>query len=294
MNTELEKPSSPKISIPLEQFYCYGSNLINKSSEMNVKRDELIKNRYWLKFPAFWRTSDQNQRVIGIRSLWNSEENRLLEFRVVLRFDEEGEEEEVEHLLEFNFKYHLLRDGRRPIVHTLNDAMKEHLRREIAKQNMSKYFDEDDIFFHFVVYQDETKNKDQNKYILTCECPRNKLYKFENMNDDTVNVFNSFYEGQPVRNLSFHTYNEFPDVWDREYIMMTSSIATNTINNEIGFTGVRYQPIKYYKLESNQINFYVDLWISHYINLPCVLPMDGKDGFTIECILLDNDNQLYT
>ena len=290
MNTQLEKPSS-KINIPLEQFYSYGRNLINKSSEINIQRDKLIKNRYWIKFPAFWRTSDQNQRVVGIRSLWNSEENRLLEFRVILRFDdEEGEE----HLLEFNFRYYLYWTGRNPITLRLNEAMKEHLRREIAKQNMGEYFDEDDLFFNFIVYQGNTK-KNTNKYILTCECPTNKLFRFENMNDDTVNVFNSFDdEGNPVRETSYHTYEEFPDVWDREYIMATSSIATNTINNQIGFTGVRYQPIKYYKLESNQINFYVDLWISHYINVPCVLPRDGKDGFTIECIFLDNDKQLYT
>ena len=291
MNTELEKPSSLKMNIPLEQFYCYGRNLINNSSEINIKRDQLIKNRYWIKFPAFWRTAEQKERVIGIRSLWNSEENRLLEFHVVLRFDDEKGEE---HLLESNFRFHLPIAGRNSLMYPLNDAMKEHLRREIARQNMSEYFDENDIFFHFIVYR-EPNNKNKNKYILTCECPKNKLYKFTNMNDDTVNVFNSFdEEGQPIRDLSFHTYNEFPDVWDREYIMMTSSIATNTINNQIGFTGVRYQPIKYYKLESNQINFYVDLWISHYINIPCVLPKDGKDGFTIECILLDNDKQLYT
>ena len=290
MNTELEKPSS-KINIPLEQFYCYGRNLINKSSEINIQRDKLIKNRYWIKFPAFWRTSDQNQRVVGIRSLWNSEENRLLEFRVILRFDdEEGEE----HSLEFNFRYHLLRAWRNPITHTLNDAMKERLRKEIAKQNMSEYFDEDDLFFNFIVHQGNDK-KNKNKYILTCECPTNKLFKFENMNDDTVNVFNSFDdEGNPVRETTFQNYVEFPDVWTREFFMITSSIATNTINNEIGFTGERFHPIKYFKLESNQIHFYVDLWISHYINIPCVLPMDGKDGFTIECILLDNDNQLYT
>ena len=291
MNTELARPSPSKTKPPLEQFYCYGSYLENKSSEINIKRDSLIKNRYWIKFPAFWRTAAQKERVIGIRSIWNSEENRLLKFHVVLRFDDA---ESKEHLLEFNFRYHLYKSGRNSITHTMNDAMNEHLRREINKQNMSEYFDENDIFFHFIIYEEEN-NKNKNEYILTCECPKNKLFKFENMNDDTVNVFNSFdEEGQPIKDLPYDTYYEFYDVWDREFIMATSSIATNTINNQIGFTGVRYHPIKYYDLESNQIHFYVDLWISHYINIPCVLPRDGKDGFTIECVLLDNDNQLYT
>ena len=291
MNTELARPSD-KINVPLEFFYTYGNNLLHSTDEFNIKRDELIKNRYWIKFPAFWRTSEQKERVIGIRSLWNSEENRLLKFHVVLRF---SDEESKEHLLEFDFRYHLLRTWRNPITHTLNDAMKEHLRKEINKQNMSEYFDEDDLFFHFVIYQESSDKKEKNEYILTCECPKNKLFKFTDMNDDTVNVFNCFdEEDQPIRDLPYNTYYEFYDVWTREFFMATSSIATNTINNEIGFTGERFHPIKYYKLESNQIHFYVELWLSHYHNIPCNLPRDGKDGFTIEIILLDNSNQLYT
>ena len=290
MNTELSRHSN-KINVPFEFFYTYGNNLLHSTDEFNIKRDEIIKNRYWIQFPAFWRTAEQKERVIGIRSMWNSEQNRLLKFHVALLcHDEENEE----HVLEFDFRYHLQIAGRNSLIYPLNDAMKEHLRREIARQNMSEYFDENDIFFNFSFYQANVK-KEKNVYILTCESPITKFFKFTDMNDDAVNVFNSFdEEDQPIRDLPYGTFHLFIDVWDREYIMITSSIATNTINNEIGFTGVRYNPIKYFKLESNQINFYVDLWLSHYINVPCTLPRDGKDGFTMEIILLNNDNQLYT
>ena len=331
MNTELSRPSN-KINIPLEFFYTYGRYLndlyfeegqftsrkkkdislkqlfsrktttksdeeeeeeeektekLPHRNEAYISRDKNINNRYWIKVPSIWRTSEQKERIIGIRSLWNAENNRQLRFSVHLETisEETGELE----TLDFPFIYDLLVESRNPLPISMNNEMRLVLGNAIAEQEKEMFFNVYDVTFNQLI-------EDDNKYRLTVSTTSDtKYFQFSMMNDDAVNVFNHFDdEGKPIRETKLGSYYEFVDVWDREFVMVTSSIATNTLKNQIGFTGVRYQPIKYFKLQSNQTSFWVDLWLSHYMKVQCNLPRDGKDGFTMEVILLDNDNQLYT
>ena len=331
MNTELSRPSN-KINIPLEFFYTYGRYLndlyfeegqftsrkkkdislkqlfsrktttksdeeeeeeeektekLPHRNEAYISRDKNINNRYWIKVPSIWRTSEQKERIIGIRSLWNAENNRQLRFSVHLETisEETGELE----TLDFPFIYDLLVESRNPLPISMNNEMRLVLGNAIAEQEKEMFFNVYDVTFNQLI-------EDDNKYRLTVSTTSDtKYFQFSMMNDDAVNVFNHFDdEGKPIRETKLGPYYEFVDVWDREFVMVTSSIATNTLKNQIGFTGVRYQPIKYFKLQSNQTSFWVDLWLSHYMKVQCNLPRDGKDGFTMEVILLDNDNQLYT
>ena len=256
-------------------------------NEAYISRDKNINNRYWLKVPSMWRTSEQKERIIGIRSLWNAENNRQLMFAVHLETIN-GETGELE-ILDFTFVFDLLVESRNPLPISLNNEMRSLLANVINEQGKGHVFNVYDITFNQLIEAD-------NKYRLTVSTTSDtKYFQFYYMNDDTVNVFNHFdKDGNPVRETELASSYEFYDVWDREFVMVTSSIATNTTKNQIGFTGVRYQPIKYFRLQSNQTTFWVDLWLSHYMKVPCNLPRDGKDGFTMEVILLDNDNQLYT
>ena len=265
MNTELLKPSN-KINVPLEFFYTYGSYLndlyfeegqftsrkkkdislkqlfsrktakseeeeeeeeektekLPHRNEAYISRDKNINNRYWIKVPSMWRTSEQKERIIGIRSLWNSENNRQLRFCVHLETisEETGELE----TLDFHFVYDLYVESRNPLPISMNNEMRKVLGNAIAEQEKEMFFNVYDITFNQLI-------EDDNKYRLTISTTSDtKYFQFSMMNDDAVNVFNHFDdEGNPVRETKLGPYYEFVDIWDREFVMVTSSIATNTL-----------------------------------------------------------------
>ena len=299
MNTSLSYPVKHSLNVPIEQFYTYGVNLnqyksIDKEDEYRnaeyITRDIVIVNRYWLKFPPAWRTSEQKERIIGIRSIWLSEAVRTLRFNIVF----EGQSPIV-------FE-HILYCERMPFSFILTNAFKAALGSDKLRVK-TKIIDNQ---YCIVVYtKDGSKfqftdmNKDAVNVFNSFDEQGNSITETE-MNDDTVAVFNSYItdeEGvlRPVKETELRKEWIFYDVWDREYFMVSSTIATNTNKNLIGFCGVRYMPIKYFKLSSNQTHFWVDLWTSHYMKCPVNLPRDGKDGFTLEVLFIhDNTDELYT
>ena len=276
MNVSLSHPSN-SINVPLEQFYTYGTNLNEytyKESDKEgtyrnaefITRDPIIKNRYWLKFPPSWRTAEQKERIVGVRSIWLSEAVRTLRFNIIL----EGKDPIL-------FEY-ILYCERMPFSFILTNAFQHALGSDILR------------------VKTEIIN---NTYCIKLYTKDGSNFQLTEMNDDTVAVFNSYItdeEGvlRPVKETELRKEWIFYDVWDREYFMAISSIATNSNKNQIGFAGVRYMPIKYFKINSNQTHFWVDLLTSHYMLCPVNLPRDGKDGFTLEMIFLHDGSELYT
>ena len=263
MNTSLSYPVKHSLNVPIEQFYVYGVNNTQADTHDTeyIIRDKNIPNRYWLKFPPTWRTSEQKERVIGIRSLWM---NRAYQRFIGIWIDYKSGEET--NSIGFNLRY--------------DEDLVDRLNEEMSKV---------DSRIHFVVSTHD-KQFDVIVYSYSIEFQLT-LYNYE-----TVNVFNSFDEkGEPVSQTPMSNSYRFTNVWNRHFVMFTSSIASNNSKNEIGFSEVRYNPVKYFKVNSNESEFWVDLWMGSSILIPVVLPRDEKDGFNMEVIFLhDNSDELYT
>lgn len=51
----------------------------------DAKRDPVVFNRYWFDLPGEWSTAANNERIIGIRSIWLLRCKRKLEYRISIR-----------------------------------------------------------------------------------------------------------------------------------------------------------------------------------------------------------------
>ena len=264
MNTTLSQPVRHSVNVPIEQFYVYGVNNIEPDT-LNTEcivRDDNIPNRYWLKFPPTWRTSEQKERIIGFRSLWmNRAYQRFIGFWI--EYEDSSEETKF---VGFNLKD--------------TDDFIERLNKEMSDVDSRLQF---------------TVSILNNQLGIIIYSLQNLQFKLTLYNDDTINVFNSFdAEGNPVEVTSMDIFHKFNNVWDRDFVMFTSSIATNTSKNEVGFSEARYMPVKYFKVNSNETEFWIDLWIAKSLLIPAVLPRDGRDGFNLEVIFLHDNDELYT
>ena len=78
----------------------------------------------------------------------------------------------------------------------------------------------------------------------------------------------------------------FPCVWDRNTILLKSNIAVNSFENYIGYTDNTYDPIKYFKLSSNDTYFWIEMYNGNDHITPAIIPLDGQDSFLLEIVLL--------
>ena len=276
MNTTLSNATNQS-NVPLEQFYVWGENCVNTQNinNVNMRRDPNIDNRFWLKFPETWRTSEQKERIVGVRNIWLNEANRIVLFGLLI-FKKDSETPFSGYMVYFNVTTDTSLDTQ------FNDYFDSHninirCYSEIGNLNTPNYT------LAFYYYPVDTVSRTYEIQIVE-------------MTPETSYVLNHLdKDGRPLSSTSRANRLFFTNVWNRKSVMVTSSIATNTYKNEIGFSGTRYMPIKYFKINSNQTEFWIDLWIGHYMLAPAILPKDNKDGISLELIFLhDTDDSLYT
>jgi hypothetical protein len=87
---------------------------------------------------------------------------------------------------------------------------------------------------------------------------------------------------------------EFYDVWDRRSCEIKSSIANGVQNNYLGHTNVRYDPVKYFRINNNETGFTVELSSANDSIFPVVLPFDDRESINLEFVILQNATELYT
>ena len=185
MNTTLSYPVKHSVNVPIERFYMYGVDNIkpNTNDTECIVRDKNIPNRYWLKFPPAWRTSEQKERIIGIRSLWTNETyRRLITFNIKYNSDENDRKYECE----LNFYDHFI-DKLNETMRITDDRM--HFTGEVSN-------DHNQFILHLSIKSDN----DNLKFQLT------------DMSDDAVSVFNSFIKDEegvlrPVKETEMRLYN---------------------------------------------------------------------------------------
>jgi hypothetical protein len=127
--------------------------------------------------------------------------------------------------------------------------------------------------------------------------PTNMTFMISNLNMDAKAMFHTedfvsdpdYY--QPDHNV---TRIDFYDVWDYHPCMIKTDLANGVQHNYLGYSHVRYDPVKYYRINNSDNMFSIELFNGHYSNIPSILPFDDKETITIEYTILQNATQLYT
>lgn len=109
------------------------------------------------------------------------------------------------------------------------------------------------------------------------------------MNEDARAVF--IYYGD-FSDLKTNSQLMFYDVWDRHDSMITSSLCSLNTCQYLGFSDEAFKPFKYFKLNNNTNEFWVEFWNSRNRDCPNILPSDKKDGLIIEVALLESGKEM--
>jgi hypothetical protein len=228
-------------------------------------------------------------KVIGFRSLWIARAKRHVSFTFNINIPSEANPHS--HQVSVWFDYD---DGLLKLYDKLNIDLKEdnniisvdwtELRRHkndniYEGKNYAAYNEEKDLSI------DITKDIHFGiRFSLWKEgAPLGTTFTITDMNDDAKAFFNAldYNNNQPT------PYNilEFYDIWDRRSCLLKSNLVNSTMNNYLGYSMVRYNPLRYYKITNNDEKFYIDLYNGHNHDVITSLSEDDRDHISIEIVV---------
>ena len=112
--------------------------------------------------------------------------------------------------------------------------------------------------------------------------------------EDFNEVFNVGYESFQ-NNIDyitrFHRNLEFKHLWDRHSCKVYSSIAGQSMHFFLGNSQVNFHPIKYFKLNSRDDKFWIELYNADNPTIP--VRLTPHEGYVMELQFMQNDKLLY-
>ena len=297
----------------------------------DAKQDLTKMNRFYFNFPAEWCTSNKGESVIGVRSMWLLARRRKLEVTIkIAKIDKKTYESKLHgnvndqtvpvmnwkslegygHCIQFKVIDWVSVDGDlRGFFDAVNDAFRSVLLKDDTLTIWTQ--DDDDIAsrdiqtdgyydskgFHEIIYAE--KNKNNNTFIdidktERYEEPYMVFFRLIDYNDDFKEVFNIGTEPDENDPEQYKIYSKqfiFDHIWDRHSCKVYSSIGEQSLHHYIGNSQIDFCPIKYYKLNSTDQQFWIELYSGRNYNVPIKLPKN--ESFVIEMQLLPFQKMLY-
>jgi hypothetical protein len=288
----------------VELEYSY---LFNKSNpDKGITRDENIPNRYWLEYPVEWRTANIKEKIVGFRSFFINPSVRFIIFGFMVFVNNEYKRDYVISIVlngnedfskfETEFKKQIKEDADNFILicaPTLNVPDFNVYRGKNWESFNLPMIGEEESDFNVDMLTDDTDVKKYSSFSVNIVA-KYKEYKFivTNLNKDTKLFLNcEDYEIDPetgdkepqtqaYKGLLFH------NVFDRASCLLKSNLVSSTMNNYLGYTNVRYDPMKYYKITNDDSKFYIDLYNGHNYSIISNLTSDNRDNISIELVMI--------
>lgn len=257
-------------------------------------QDQTKKNRYWFEFPAQWSNQLDKDPIIGIRSLYETKTNRLVNFDFTVDLIEN---EAVLVSRTYNLIFWL--DGADNISvigqkfdkYWFTSSMNE------SKSVWAGTIDHEFVANDFVCFSVYDPDEHSLRLVFTCSdtCPItitvtdtrpdhsshtcNIRLSVQAVNEDTVGLFGTENKFWGIREVS-------KPIWSRYQMYVLSSLAEDDANGFLGHTRTApYYPIKYYRLKNKNKRFWIELYETRFHDVPVELPSDKRDDVFIEAIV---------
>ena len=275
-----------------EHIYIYNSiSVLNENDSFfasNVYRDSDIHHRFWFKFPAELRTAQNRNRMMGIRACTLRSTDKKLSFDLEIIKTNVSTQKSVSltvNILSSFTKDDSFKDFIRDIrfyVKNAVDVKKAEWEAEglplISQYDIGYLFEQKDDNLCFVLEAREQRNDfDVNSLIAESQI------RIKNMNEQMMKMF--LITNDELSN-EFQKKIYFPCVWDRNEVLLKSNIATNSFKNYLCFSNRIYTPVKYFQLNMNETEFWIEMYNGIEHNTPAIISLDGTDTFVLEVILI--------
>jgi hypothetical protein len=266
---------------------------------MLVRRDKNKPNRYWFEFPAEWRTSNYEERIIGFRSLFIAGSARHILFKLIIDSNSTSTSYKINLILNYN-----------DTLNTLADKIKAQLGEQkdlinIYSMSMADEKEENVIYQgkNYVAYNSKSDTETQgadSTTTLSSVLLEGQLMatgirfvtfytdtkiRITGLDDYAKALFNAKdYESNGAQTESYNGI-VFYNLWDRHSCCLKSSLVSGITDNYLGYTNVRYNPLRYFKITSNDTKFYIDLYNGRLTHFYSILPYDDIDTITLELVI---------
>jgi hypothetical protein len=267
----------------LEYAYTFDNS---SAIGQNVSRDPVLRNRYWFNYPPEWRTANVKNKVIGFRSFWIARAKRHVSFTI--NINKPADPTIYQHFISCWFDYDDgllklwtelqsdLQDDKDYITVDWTELHRHKTDNVYEGKNYAAYDSENDI------NDSDTDNKDLSFgiRIRLWKAPLGTEFSITDMNDDAKAFFNAL----DYNNIQTTNYNtiDFYDIWDRRSCLLKSNLVSSTMNNYLGYSMTRYNPLRYYKITNNDEKFYIDLYNGHNHKVITSLSDDDRDHINLE------------
>ena len=263
----------------------------------DATQDPNIKNRYWFDFPNQWANIPNKDAIIGIRSIYTTKTNRFIRYSYKIELIPITDNEPID-TIEGTIDHWIEGDETvRYICHTWADENRGWLNG--SRTNVCTDEQHSWSYREIVCYYgyDRTTNtthlcfgrkigdsrtimvKDSEDMDVECEY----RISITPESDDAKALFGFDEERKAM------TRFEIP-VWSRDECLVKSSLANDDKNNILGHTGTQtYNPIKYFRLNSSDKRFWIELYETRFPKCPVSLPMNNqqldRDDLFVESIV---------
>lgn len=109
--------------------------------------------------------------------------------------------------------------------------------------------------------------------------------------NEVFNVGNESFQNSIDYITRFHRNLEFKHLWDRHSCKVYSSIAGQSMHFFLGNSQVNFHPIKYFKLNSRDDKFWIELYNADNPTIP--VRLTPHEGYVMELQFMQNDKLLY-
>ena len=144
------------------------------------------------------------------------------------------------------------------------------------------------VLTFFSIYDDNFQLLDDRFQLLPLDPDINR---FDDEFNEVFNIGNEPFQNSVEYLAHFHRNIEFKNLWDRHECKVCASFASQSNHYYIGNSHVRFDPIKYYRLNSNDDKFWIEFYNDRNPNIPMKLPK--HEGFVIEMQFMQDDKFLY-
>lgn len=234
-------------------------------------------NKYTFKFPQEWRTLAKADLVFGVRGMFVNNDIKWISGELIIYIPRGKEVDEIKiDITDYYPVYHRFNKVMSRIINGLHDKINEY------NKSHGTYFFLGFIYnFHknpadgFMSLELNNKIEPNIKFRVVGERCFTHLFNLHKYDSETK-----------YDSIIFSGIERY-----EKYLVQASFV--NTKHQHLGFTGVQYQPVKYYKIENNVNEFHLGLFSEDGSKM-LEFPKNKIDHFVIETLILQDSNYMLT
>lgn len=257
-------------------------------------KDQKKINRYWFKFPEQWANQKDKDSIIGIRDMYIAKTNRNISFTISFIFKDRNTKE-IPAI--YKIFYHTWLDSDDTIgkiCKMLKDRSEGILYDYIRNSDVSEWVDPNEDEWNLIrtLTADYQYNDTDQPILLIASLRDNYYYIDDEGNEHDFDVFLN-YTTDDIDTKTILGECDYDSTrivlhppWTRGQCYVTSSISNDAEDNFLGHTrNDPYIPLKYFRLNSTNKDFWIELYDTRNHNCDVSLPDDNKDILFIEAIV---------